>query len=145
MKHDPQLMRTLARPLEGLWYIRSDSAPGYDVGSVLRFSYGAFDGRFGLWVTTQERNLWVDKIADTTFIGMIPPPLDPAAFVPHDEITPGLWYVRVKFAPYYDVVKVFATDNGDLECISPGAEYPYELAAYGDDQFIGLVPSPGMI
>lgn len=74
-------------------------------------------------------------------------PTEPV-FVPHDELTEGLWYLRTQVEPYYTVVSLthlFDIKNnqkGELACWLIDEEGDHEIAAFAADQFIGKVPPP---
>jgi hypothetical protein len=94
-----------------------------------------------------------DEIARETVKDLItiePPegPLSPAAlqtsakrFVPHDELTPGFWYLRVKYEPGWTVVLIEAQDHdGKLYVVQ--SEETADLFQFDGQQFIGKVPTP---
>lgn len=66
--------------------------------------------------------------------------------VPHDRLTPGLWYIRTLYEPYYTVVSitpfVIGPDAGKLGVWmidQEGNSWPEDFAP---DQFIRPVPQP---
>ena len=72
-------------------------------------------------------------------------------FVPHDQLTAGLWYLRTFVEPFYTVVSVFPMY--DFQKMAPGElavwlideEGNHDLAAFDHDQFIGPVPPPSIL
>lgn len=67
-------------------------------------------------------------------------------FVRHEDLTEGLWYLRVDYAPYYTVVSLlrhtlgpYAGQLGVWLIDEEGNHWPEDFA---DDQFIGPVPAP---
>lgn len=66
--------------------------------------------------------------------------------VSHDQLSPGFWYIRTTAEPFYCVVQimlsVYGDNEGDLVVYMIDEEREFELGAFGDDQFIGPVPTP---
>jgi hypothetical protein len=67
-------------------------------------------------------------------------------FVPHDQVEPGLWYLRKQVQPFYTVVHVqrmvLGPDEGKLYVWLIDEEGGEEIRQFDDDQFIGPVPPP---
>lgn len=66
--------------------------------------------------------------------------------VPHDQLTPGLWYLRTGYEPFYTVVSLtpyaFGPDEGKLGVWMIDEEGSHWVSDFADDQFIGKVPPP---
>jgi len=65
-----------------------------------------------------------------------------------DRITPGLWYIKVDYAPGYDVVSVMKnmlSDEGELMVFSVDHEGAHSVEDYGEELFICPVPGPGVV
>lgn len=67
-------------------------------------------------------------------------------YVPHDQLTPGLWYLRTGHSPGYTVVSLtryaIGPDEGRIGVWmidEEGSHWPEDFAY---DQFIGPVPAP---
>lgn len=67
-------------------------------------------------------------------------------FTPHDQITPGFWYLRTVYEPGYTVVSVtlmvLGHDKGTLGVFVIDQEGKFDLADFDSDQFICPVPPP---
>lgn len=70
----------------------------------------------------------------------------PKKFVPHDQLTAGLWYLRTNYAPYYTIVSltpfVIGPDTGKMGVWLFDQEGNNWVDDFGEDQFIGPVPAP---
>ena len=68
------------------------------------------------------------------------------SFVPHSELTPGLWYLRTDYEPFHTVVSILrymiGPRKGELGVWMIDEEGSHEVAAFAEDQFIGPVPPP---
>lgn len=58
----------------GLWYLRTDAAPGWTVVSITPFAIGPHEGELGVWMIDQEGNNWVGDFGPEQFIGPVPSP-----------------------------------------------------------------------
>lgn len=67
-------------------------------------------------------------------------------FVPHDQLTEGLWYLRTNYAPGYTVVSltryVIGPNANKIGVWMIDKEGSCKTAAFDEDQFISPVPSP---
>ena len=72
--------------------------------------------------------------------------MDVKGYVPHDQLTPGYWYLRTQYEPFYTVVKIMTLIYGDCEGkLSVWLIADDEctmLESFDADQFIGPVPAP---
>lgn len=56
----------------GLWYVKTDAAPGYTVVSVTRYAIGPDEGKLGVWLFDREGSCWIEDIGADRFICPVP-------------------------------------------------------------------------
>ena len=64
----------------------------------------------------------------------------------HKNLTPGFWYLRVDYEPFYDIVSIvkmmIGPDEGELVVFSIDHEGYHYIADFANDQFICKVTAP---